>query len=907
MVDQRNKIIEIYGEYHGKEYNTYVRVKGYDKLLRGRSELLIVKGDSVYLQKKTDGGYRIPGGGWNEDEDHAQAAIREAQEEARITAKYPIYQGSYIKKCDPPKWMKEKFTEDKWTYGYFSEIYVAEYDKKYTGFIAEADKDDMYKYGKFYPLDEAIQFVDERHIDILKSIKMKKLNFKSAEAQENFMKGSVNMGDDKEFIPNINHMDEILMMSADEIIDGIASEALIEVSDIEDDDLCDIDELVGEEGLKIIEKYHEAKNKKAEEKAKQEEERKTKELIQKGITKLDSLKSYDPDNKRNEVSEAFANYSRSSTDLRRDTPIRKKAYSIWYKHLLELQSANGKFTPGINTIINDSKSLIMNNPENYEEIIKDAMSKIKAHIDKKYKEINLQGIINNLETAAKSARVTPKELFDENNSKGRLKERENNAKMAGVTESAVDVAVVAGAIGTIGYWLYKNILAVKKERPYTSGRQNAYYYILSNEFKKSEKALDKILNGRKRFLVSKPVLDEAVSFRKKYYNCVAMIANKFMESYESMKDLIGKEKSYVFTDSNPVRDKALINKLTQCAKPMYEMKHGNFYQNAVPILNYEVEYTADRNTNKIVIDGSYLENLLNPKETYRIIRELDGIIAKIPPVESATKYEDLIVKTSDVSSPLNCYIGIMYDLRELAEKVLGIVNAYVYVVYSVLDYAIIANEKNIRTVQEDLSSGAFEGFIKDLKVAGIINANKAPDKSAHKHKEENIKSMMQQTSEDIKKIGGNIALKSKIAVLEKMYKEYESTRKKNGYSIHPSALKDTARSIFLSGKHETISQLIHNKKDPESLTDNMLYRDLGILITKIDELCRVDCGNEAASAAIAEATYLRSLINECHADIAVLNEKEAKILLHYFNMRFQVLSAYIVFSAAEIHPEKFEN
>ena len=84
IVPDDSKIEKIYFKNNGEHANAYVKAKGIDKPLRGRSEVLIINGDKVYLCFKDNGEYRLPGGGWDENEPHEKSAIREAKEEAKI-------------------------------------------------------------------------------------------------------------------------------------------------------------------------------------------------------------------------------------------------------------------------------------------------------------------------------------------------------------------------------------------------------------------------------------------------------------------------------------------------------------------------------------------------------------------------------------------------------------------------------------------------------------------------------------------------------------------------------------------------------------------------------------------------------------------------------------------------------
>lgn len=163
--DVNPRVIKNYGVYDSKNiYNACVLIDTFNKPLRGRSEILIVKGDKVFLSFKSDSTYKVPGGSWNENENHMMAAIREAKEEVRINTKNVVYSGLRVECCDKPcKWVKQNIDEDKWWYGYYSEIYVGEFDSNYKGKINEEDKDDMVYSGRFYPIKAVYNKLTKEH------------------------------------------------------------------------------------------------------------------------------------------------------------------------------------------------------------------------------------------------------------------------------------------------------------------------------------------------------------------------------------------------------------------------------------------------------------------------------------------------------------------------------------------------------------------------------------------------------------------------------------------------------------------------------------------------------------------------------------------------------------------------
>ena len=160
-----------YGILVNGKYQPIAQVKGYNFRCRGRSELLVIKGDSVYLAKGKEGlygNYAVPGGGWDEKEPHDVSAIREAEEEARLSTKNVQYGGNYLTEySEPHKWVQEKIPKkDQWR-AYYTEVYIGEYTGKFNGHIDEEDKDDIINVGKFYPISEVRGILNPVHRRII--------------------------------------------------------------------------------------------------------------------------------------------------------------------------------------------------------------------------------------------------------------------------------------------------------------------------------------------------------------------------------------------------------------------------------------------------------------------------------------------------------------------------------------------------------------------------------------------------------------------------------------------------------------------------------------------------------------------------------------------------------------------
>ena len=142
--------------------NACVKVPGYKKPCRGRSSMLILKNEDdtwkvfFYKDNEKDHEYHAPGGGWNKNEDPKDAAIREAKEECMMNVKDVKYSGYMVEYHDKvADWVKDHVeNKDDWWYGYYSEIFVGLYDSKFTGKIADIDKDKEISSGKFYIFDD---------------------------------------------------------------------------------------------------------------------------------------------------------------------------------------------------------------------------------------------------------------------------------------------------------------------------------------------------------------------------------------------------------------------------------------------------------------------------------------------------------------------------------------------------------------------------------------------------------------------------------------------------------------------------------------------------------------------------------------------------------------------------------
>lgn len=147
-------------------YNSIVYLKGISEPMRGRAEIVIFRGDTIFLDKKDkEMPYEFPGGSFEKKErDHSKTAIRESREEVRINCRNVKYVDSYCRVMkEPHEWVKKNIPKNKQWKAYYTEIYIGEFDSYYNGKIAKADRDDMIKTAKFYKINEVYNMLRKEH------------------------------------------------------------------------------------------------------------------------------------------------------------------------------------------------------------------------------------------------------------------------------------------------------------------------------------------------------------------------------------------------------------------------------------------------------------------------------------------------------------------------------------------------------------------------------------------------------------------------------------------------------------------------------------------------------------------------------------------------------------------------
>ena len=149
-------------------WNSIISIEG--KLYRGRVETLILDGTTLFMAPDKHRAYRVPGGSLDKGVENARQAENECKEEARIIVKNTTYSGvHYIREYENK--LKPEPGKVIWD-GTYTEVYVAEFDTYYHGYIDKKDLDPgMAKDGRFRELSAEVKDVlTEPHKEALKDI-----------------------------------------------------------------------------------------------------------------------------------------------------------------------------------------------------------------------------------------------------------------------------------------------------------------------------------------------------------------------------------------------------------------------------------------------------------------------------------------------------------------------------------------------------------------------------------------------------------------------------------------------------------------------------------------------------------------------------------------------------------------
>ena len=167
----KEKAIKQGGYYNTDgDWNCIITSKDYPgKILRGRVETLILKDGKLFMFRKDNGNYRIPGGGFDKGVLNIDQAFMETKEEAKIIIDNIKYSGiSYIYLYDEIWTHSEREIPYDGTY---NEVYVANYKDEYHGYIRKGLSDmELTNKGKFYDLDEVKDILKEPHKQALMNV-----------------------------------------------------------------------------------------------------------------------------------------------------------------------------------------------------------------------------------------------------------------------------------------------------------------------------------------------------------------------------------------------------------------------------------------------------------------------------------------------------------------------------------------------------------------------------------------------------------------------------------------------------------------------------------------------------------------------------------------------------------------
>ena len=161
-----SQIIKNRGYYDiNHNWNSIIKVNGYDnKIFRYRVEVLIINSKNEIFLDYHNNKYRIPGGSIERNHSLKYQVATEAREEAYIILGDIIDTGySYV------KLYKNKYTNCKvhWD-GTFNKVYVGKFRSYYHGKVRKSVQDTgISKYGRFVPLEQAMNILNNHHIQAL--------------------------------------------------------------------------------------------------------------------------------------------------------------------------------------------------------------------------------------------------------------------------------------------------------------------------------------------------------------------------------------------------------------------------------------------------------------------------------------------------------------------------------------------------------------------------------------------------------------------------------------------------------------------------------------------------------------------------------------------------------------------
>lgn len=193
-------------------WNSIMVIPGDNHVYRHRVETLIINNKTVFVKKKPNGEYFLPGGSTEKDVDDIDQAVNECREEARCNVKDIKFSGiSYKTYLDKSKtYMREYLV--KWD-AMYTDIYVAKYDGKDHNHVDDVDKDKFIESGQFYPFKDCLKFFRKEHKDAL-------LQYINNEKEESVNESYVsNYFGNLKLLKDISMNPEITISTIDQCID----------------------------------------------------------------------------------------------------------------------------------------------------------------------------------------------------------------------------------------------------------------------------------------------------------------------------------------------------------------------------------------------------------------------------------------------------------------------------------------------------------------------------------------------------------------------------------------------------------------------------------------------------------------------------------------------------------------
>lgn len=210
------------GGFYGKNgvWNSIITFPGDKRLYRERVETLVIKdGKEVFLKKKVNGEYRLPGGSTERELSHIDQAINECREEAHINICNVEATGIHYKEHHKtPEWAKKE-CEVEWQ-GTYTEVYVADFESTYHGHVDIKDEDPFIRSGKWYSTKECFKFFRKEHREALMWY-LKNHNSKEEPVTESYF---INYFKNKRFLKKIGKNPEVAKEDVDDMIASLKKE-----------------------------------------------------------------------------------------------------------------------------------------------------------------------------------------------------------------------------------------------------------------------------------------------------------------------------------------------------------------------------------------------------------------------------------------------------------------------------------------------------------------------------------------------------------------------------------------------------------------------------------------------------------------------------------------------------------